>query len=178
MKRRLSDFSGLTILENLVFNDERGDLKKIQLPMDNFFDSAICSNNTSSGTVRGLHFQNQPYGETKVVSCLRGEMIDFIVDMRANSETFGDWTEVRLSSSLPHSLLIPEGFAHGYQTLEDSTTVLYLISGLYNADNALVMDIQDQDLGIVLPMEITEISPRDIEGESFRDLQEKINFKK
>lgn len=176
MKRQISDFSGLTLLENLAFNDERGDLKKIRLPIDNIFNSVIYSNNTLSGTVRGLHFQIQPYGETKVVSCLRGEMIDFIVDMRQNSETFGDWTEVRLSSSLPYSILIPEGFAHGYQTLEDSTTVLYLISGQYNAENALVMNIHDQDLGIALPMEISEISSRDIEGESFRVLQERINF--
>jgi dTDP-4-dehydrorhamnose 3,5-epimerase len=172
MKRDLSELFGLELIENKVFRDERGDLNKIQLPVKNVFHSVIYSNNFLAGTVRGLHFQNQPYGEVKIVTCIKGEMVDFIVDMRETSETFGDWAEITLSSRHTNSLLVPEGFAHGYQTLEDSTTVLYSISGSHKSDHSVVMNIQDLDLGIVLPMKISEISSRDREGQSFKSFRE------
>jgi dTDP-4-dehydrorhamnose 3,5-epimerase len=175
MKRDLSELSGLELIENKVFHDERGDLNKIQIPENFVFSSVIYSNNILSGTVRGLHFQNRPYGEVKMITCIKGEIVDFIVDVRDTSKTFGDWAEIGLSSKHANSLLVPEGFAHGYQTLEDSTTVLYSISGPHKSEHSVVMNIQDPDLGIVLPMEISKISSRDLEGQSFKFFREKFS---
>lgn len=178
MKRELSELPGVKLLENAVFNDARGDLTKINLPNGDVFSTVIYSNNFSRGTVRGLHFQYKPNSEIKIVTCIRGEIIDFLVDVRESSKTFGDWSEVRLSSKSTRSLLVPEGFAHGYQTLEDSTTVLYSISGLYAAEDSVVLNIRDTDIGIDLPLQISEISTRDLEGKSLKFYREKLTVKK
>lgn len=114
-----------------------------------------------AGTVRGLHFQTPPHAEIKLVSCIRGHVWDVAVDLRVGSETFLQWHAEYLSADNGHALLIPEGFAHGFQTLTNDVEMLYLHSIAYNAPSEGGLHPQDPMLAIAWPKQITELSPRD-----------------
>ena len=113
------------------------------------------------GAVRGMHYQNPPYSETKIVTCIRGEVFDVAIDLRKNSSTFLHWHAEILSESNQSSLYIPDGFAHGFQTLTNDCELLYIHSYIYNADAEGAVNVLDTKLGIEWPLEITEISERD-----------------
>lgn len=87
--------------------------------------------NARAGTLRGLHFQAEPHAEVKLVRCTRGSVYDVIVDLRSDSPTYQEWLGVELSADNGRMLYVPEGFAHGYQTLEDSTETFYQVSAFY-----------------------------------------------
>ncbi len=113
------------------------------------------------GTVRGLHYQNQPYLEAKLITCLKGEIFDVAVDLRKNSPTFLKWHSVVLSEDNFRSLLIPEGFAHGFQTLSDDCELIYLHTAPYVKESEAALNVNDPKLGIEWPLKITELSDRD-----------------
>lgn len=115
----------------------------------------------SRGVVRGLHFQHPPFAESKIVSCLNGEVFDVAVDIRRGSPTFLQWHAEILSSGNRRSLLIPEGFAHGFQALTESCEMLYLHSApfCHKAEGAL--NVEDPKIGITWPCSVTELSARD-----------------
>lgn len=113
------------------------------------------------GTVRGMHFQQPPHAEMKLVSCVHGEVWDVAVDLRANSPTFLQWHAERLSADNGCAMLIPEGFAHGFQALSDNVEMLYCHSQAYVADAEAGLNPNDQRLVIDWPLTITEISSRD-----------------
>jgi dTDP-4-dehydrorhamnose 3,5-epimerase len=113
------------------------------------------------GTVRGLHFQRPPHAETKFVSCLRGEVFDVAVDLRQGSPTFLHWYGRVLSSSGHETLVIPEGFAHGYQSLGDDCEMLYFHTVSYQPSAEAGLNAKDPALAIEWPEPITELSPRD-----------------
>jgi dTDP-4-dehydrorhamnose 3,5-epimerase len=114
------------------------------------------------GTVRGLHFQYPPYAESKIVSCLRGEVYDIAVDIRKSSPTFLHWYGENLSAANQKSLLIPEGFAHGFQTLVENCELIYLHSVPFHEHSEDAINIADLKIGIVWPIPITDISGRDL----------------
>ena len=132
-------------------------------------DNLLLSKNLQSGTFRGLHFQTGPDSETKLISCVSGQMMDYLVDLRPKSKTFGRWTKIRLSSLDPSCLIIPKGVAHGYQTLDEDTTVLYGIDVKYSPENQKVLSIFDEDLSIKLELEIIEMAERDLSGLSLKE---------
>jgi len=113
------------------------------------------------GTVRGLHFQRAPQAEIKLVSCLRGAVFDVAVDVRPGSATFLQWHGERLSADSGSALLIPEGFAHGFQALSDDVELLYCHSAAYCAPAEAGLNVQDPRLGIAWPLAIAELSARD-----------------
>jgi dTDP-4-dehydrorhamnose 3,5-epimerase len=113
------------------------------------------------GTVRGLHFQHPPHAEMKLVSCLRGEVWDLAVDLRAGSPTFLQWHAAPLSADNGQALLIPEGFAHGFQTLTDDVEMLYCHSTAYTSRAEGGLNPRDPRLAIAWPLAIAEISARD-----------------
>ena len=113
------------------------------------------------GAVRGLHFQYPPYSEGKIVSCLRGEVYDVAVDIRKGSPTFLHWHGEILSAANQKSLLIPEGFAHGFQTLTENCEVLYLTSSPFHPQAEGALHVADPRIGIVWSIAITELSERD-----------------
>jgi dTDP-4-dehydrorhamnose 3,5-epimerase len=113
------------------------------------------------GTVRGVHYQQAPHAEMKWVSCLRGEVFDVAVDIRPGSPTRLQWHAERLSADNHRTLLIPEGFAHGFQTLTDGCEMLYLHSALYAPQAEAGLDALDPALSINWPLQITERSFRD-----------------
>lgn len=113
------------------------------------------------GTVRGLHFQRPPHAEIKFVSCLRGEVFDIAVDLRHNSPTFLRWHAELLSADNHKTLVIPEGFAHGFQTLTDNCEMLYFHTATYQPGAEGGLNAQDPRLVILWPLPVTGLSLRD-----------------
>lgn len=124
--------------------------------------SQINHNRTSAkGSVRGLHFQLPPHAEMKLVNCIRGRIWDIAVDLRKGSPTFLKWHAEELSAENRRSLLIPEGFAHGFQTLTDDCEVLYMTSHPYAPDAEGGIRPDDPMLEVNWPLEFAEVSERD-----------------
>lgn len=116
---------------------------------------------TKRGAVRGLHFQHPPHAEDKFVSCLRGEIFDVAVDLRQGSPTFLRWHAEVLSADNRKSLLIPQGFAHGFQTLSEDCELIYLHSRAYAAGFEGALNVKDPTLEIGWPLPMTDLSERD-----------------
>jgi dTDP-4-dehydrorhamnose 3,5-epimerase len=148
--------------------DKRGSLKRIfcQKTLEPLLQNKTIRqiNHTitkKEGTVRGLHFQNPPYQEIKIVSCLKGKVWDVAVDLRKGSPTFLQHHAAILSEDNQQSFLIPEGFAHGFQTLEDNCEMLYFHTKDYNSKSESVINALDPSLKIQWPKLIVERSERD-----------------
>jgi dTDP-4-dehydrorhamnose 3,5-epimerase len=114
-----------------------------------------------SGAVRGMHFQHPPYAEIKLVSCIRGEVWDVAVDLRRGSPTFLRWYAERLSPENGRALLIPMGFAHGFQALVPDCELIYLHSCAYQPASEGAIHSEDPSIGIAWPHTISELSARD-----------------
>ena len=160
--------AGLKLIERQRIGDVRG-----------FFSRLFCSDELSlagwrkpiaqinhsftsnRGTIRGLHYQNSPYAEMKLVSCIRGEVWDVAVDLRANSKTFLKWHAQILSAENCHAMLIPEGFAHGFQSLTNDVELLYLHTESYSPHAEGALHFADKILDIKWPLAATDISERD-----------------
>jgi dTDP-4-dehydrorhamnose 3,5-epimerase len=114
------------------------------------------------GAVRGMHFQRPPHAEMKLVTCLRGAIWDVAVDLRKGSPTFLRWHAEELSADNRRALLVPEGFAHGFQTLSDNCELLYVHSAPYRAEAEDGVSPSDSALAISWPLAISERSDRDV----------------
>jgi len=160
--------AGLKIIQRKSIGDARGFLSRIYCN-DTFkafgVNKSVAQINHTltqhQGTVRGLHFQFPPYAETKLVTCIKGEIFDVAVDLRKNSPTFLKWHGEVLSASNQKSLLIPEGFAHGFQTLVDDCELIYLHTQPYHPAAESALNVLDSALNIIWPLAITELSERD-----------------
>lgn len=132
------------------------------------FVNANLSHNTRAGTLRGMHFQRVPHAEVKLVRCVRGAIFDVIVDLRSDSPSYSHWFGVELSADNGRALYIPEGFAHGFQTLEDDSDVLYHVSAFYLPEAEGGVRYNDPSFGIDWPLAVTTISPKDATWEAWR----------
>ena len=117
--------------------------------------------NAQRGTLRGMHYQAAPHEEAKLVRCTQGAVWDVIVDLRRDSPTFKHWHGVELSAANRRGLYIPEGLAHGFQTLSDDAELLYLMSEFYEQDTARGVRWDDPAFGIEWPLPNPRISERD-----------------
>ena len=117
--------------------------------------------NKKKGTLRGMHYQVAPYEEAKLVSCVRGVIYDVIIDLRPNSPTCSQWLAAELSSENNNMIYIPEGFAHGFQTLKDDTVVFYQMSEFYHPECARGVRWDDPVFAVKWPIEPTIISDKD-----------------
>jgi dTDP-4-dehydrorhamnose 3,5-epimerase len=117
--------------------------------------------NKKRGTLRGMHYQVAPHEEAKVVRCTMGAIFDVVIDLRKSSATFKEWVAVELTAENHKMLYIPEGFAHGFQTLTDNTEVFYQMSAFYNPESARGVRWDDKTFQIAWRQEICAISPRD-----------------
>jgi len=113
------------------------------------------------GAVRGMHFQYPPHAETKIVMCMKGEIFDVAVDIRAGSPTFLHWHGEILSAENRKSLLVPEGFAHGFQTLGDDCEVVYFVTAPYEATFESAIHPNDPSIAVQWPSEISQLSQKD-----------------
>jgi dTDP-4-dehydrorhamnose 3,5-epimerase len=160
--------AGLRLVQRRRIGDARGFLTRIFCADDlreaGWVKPVAQINHTLTerrGTVRGLHFQYPPHAEIKLVSCLRGEVWDVAVDLRQGSPTFLQWHAAALSADNGNALLIPEGFAHGFQTLSDDVEMLYCHSTAYTSGAEGGLNPHDQRLAIEWPLAVSEISARD-----------------
>ena len=117
--------------------------------------------NSKKGTLRGMHYQIKPYAETKLVRCTMGSIYDVILDLRQGSTTYGQHMGVLLSASNHRMLYIPEGFAHGFITLEDNSEVFYQMTEFYAPDAARSIRWDDPQFAIAWPTEVQVISEKD-----------------
>ena len=117
--------------------------------------------NRRRGTIRGMHFQEVPHAEARLVRCTHGAIYDVIVDLRRESSTFARWIAVNLTAEEHNMIYVPEGFAHGFQTLRDDTEVFYQISEFYHRESARGVRWDDPKFQIQWPLMPTVISDRD-----------------
>jgi dTDP-4-dehydrorhamnose 3,5-epimerase len=162
---RLQD---LQVVERLPISDQRGFLERLYCSVElreAGLRSAVAQINRTltkaRGTVRGMHFQLPPHSETKLVSCLRGEVFDVAVDLRAGSRTLLHWHAETLSAQNHRSVLIPAGFAHGFQTLTDDCEMLYLHTACYEPAAQGAVSPRDPRIGIAWPLPLGGLSERD-----------------
>lgn len=161
---------GVFVVEPELIKDERGFFACSWSP-DEFEKQGLnprlmqcnISFNNKRGTLRGMHFQEKPYEEAKLVRCTRGAMYDVAVDLRMDSATRYQWAAIELTADNRRMLFIPEGFAHGYQTLIDDTEIFYQMSETYHPESARGLRWDDPRLGIEWPLEVAVISTRDQE---------------
>ncbi|ANE57785.1 dTDP-4-dehydrorhamnose 3,5-epimerase [Methylomonas sp. DH-1] len=160
--------AGLKLIRRRCSEDSRGYFSRFfcaaELNAAGFSAPVAQINQTLTrrcGTVRGLHFQAPPHAEIKLVSCLSGRIFDVAVDLRRGSSTFLHWFGVELSAQNRESLLIPQGFAHGFQTLADDCELLYLHSTAYAPAAEGALHALEPRVAIDWPLAITEMSERD-----------------
>lgn len=126
------------------------------------------SQNIYSGTLRGLHFQTGEHQQAKLVSCIEGKIIDVLVDIRPDSPTYCQWTSVELSPEKQNAVFVPKGFAHGFQTLEPNSRVLYLVDNFYAPNDSGGYRYDDPAFNITWPSPVKEISDNDLNWPAFQ----------
>jgi dTDP-4-dehydrorhamnose 3,5-epimerase len=159
MKISPSPIAGVAVVEMERHADERGWFARTWCTeefeahgMNPALTQCSASFNRRRGTLRGMHYQMAPHLETKLVRCTRGACYDVALDLRAGSPTFGQWFAVELSEDNGRALYIPEGCAHGFQTLVDDTEVFYSIAGEWHADSARGVRWNDPKFAIEWPL--------------------------
>jgi len=181
MKITKTNIDGLLIIEPEVFFDERGSFfeswnlskfKEIGIHDDFVQDNQSIS---AKGVLRGLHFQNPPYAQSKLVRVIKGSVLDVAVDIRLNSPTYGVYYSVVLSGENFKSFFIPKGFAHGFVALEDNTIFSYKCSEFHNKDSEGSIAWDDNDLAIDWQILNPIVSSKDSNSGSFKDFKSKFN---
>ncbi|SHF23508.1 dTDP-4-dehydrorhamnose 3,5-epimerase [Kaistia soli DSM 19436] len=151
--------STIVLVKPKRFGDDRGWFSEVynEKKFESFGISCrfVQDNHSLSvriGTLRGLHFQTPPFGQDKLVRCVRGRIFDVAVDIRKGSPTFGQWIGAELSADNGHELFIPVGYAHGFFTMEPDTEVTYKVSNFYAPDCDAGLAWNDPEIGIAWPL--------------------------
>lgn len=176
LKRLHTPLSGVLKLQLPLISDHRGAFGRV-FCADSWSDlsdfgvlkQSNQSINRSKGTLRGLHFQVSPHAESKIVICLQGAIHDVILDLRPDSNTFGEHLALDLSASNGDAVLIPKGCAHGFQTIEDDTHLLYFHDEVYQPNAERGISPLDESLNIDWPIPPVNLSPRDLQHPSFQE---------
>lgn len=173
-KQKIED---VILVKPKVFGDNRGFFMETYKKSD-FFENGITEDfvqdnhsKSSKGVLRGLHYQAKPYGQAKLVRCVRGRIFDVAVDIRKNSKTYGQYVKVELSEENKHMLFIPNGFAHGFVALTDDVELMYKTGGEYapNADRGILWN--DEELNINWEIDFEPIlSEKDKLQPKFKDI--------
>jgi dTDP-4-dehydrorhamnose 3,5-epimerase len=168
MQFTAASLPGLVIVDIAEMRDNRGYFARTFCAeefagagLPTVFPQCSTSFNTTRGTLRGLHWQADPFPEGKLVRCVRGAIWDVAVDVRPESPTYCRWFGVELSAESARALFIPPGFAHGFQTLADASEVFYQMSETYRPELARGVRWDDPAFGIAWPIADPILSPRD-----------------
>ena len=165
---KVSEVEGVRVTKVNSTSDNRGTFLKFH-PAQEFegdLDSIALSINPLLGTIRGLHFQVEPFAEEKLVTCISGAIFDVIVDLRPSSRTFGNWQSFELSAENAMQAYLPRGVAHGFQTLMPNSIIHYSLTSIYSPTSSFSID-PFGDLGIDWPLNARSIAERDVRGISF-----------
>jgi dTDP-4-dehydrorhamnose 3,5-epimerase len=168
MRFTATTLPGLVIVDIAEMRDDRGYFARTfcaeefaAAGLPTVFPQCNVSLNTARGTLRGMHWQADPFPEGKLVRCVRGAIWDVAVDLRPESTTYCRWFGVELSAETGRALFIPPGFAHGFQTLADASEVFYQMSESYRPELARGVRWNDPAFGIAWPVADPILSPRD-----------------
>ena len=172
MKFLETELNGVFIIKFEKLEDERGFFTRVwdkKLFQENGLNSDLLqisfSFSKKRGTLRGMHLQKKPFEESKLVRCTNGKIFDVIIDLRQKSSTYKKWISMELSSDNLQGLYIPEGFAHGFQTLEDSCEVCYHMSNWFSPEHARGIRWDDGEFNITWPINNPIISKKDLSYE-------------
>lgn len=177
MKIIETKISGLLIIEPSVFSDDRGYFLESynQKTYQNFgIDNLFIQDNealSSYGVVRGLHFQQNPHSQAKLVRVIKGKVYDVAVDLRSESPTYLEWVGIELSGENKKQFLVPRGFAHGYSVLEDDTIFSYKCDNFYEKESEGSINPLDKTLNVdwKIPAEKINLSAKDKISPSLKD---------
>lgn len=167
---------GVLIIKPRVLEDARGWFVETYNKKD-FFEAGIDidfvqdnhSHTLKKGSLRGLHLQKNPYAQSKLVSCVRGTILDVAVDLRKESKTYKSWVAVELSEENKKKLFIPKGFAHGFLTLKDNTEVVYKVDEYWHKESEETILFDDPDIGIDWGEDKPILSEKDRAGLFLKD---------
>jgi len=170
-----TDLPGLTVVETEKHSDDRGSFART-FCHDEFAAAGLSPNfvqcntsyNRKRGTLRGMHYQSEPYGEAKLVRCTAGRIWDVAIDIRPDSQTYLQWFGVELSAESANALFVPKGFAHGFQTLTDDAEVFYQMSEMYHGEASSGVRWNDPTFLIEWPLHDPILSERDATYPDFR----------
>ena len=177
MKFIKTEIEGLIIIEPRIFEDDRGyffESYNYNEFSKNGIDKVFVQDNQSSSqkdVLRGLHFQNPPFAQAKLVTVIKGAVLDVAVDIRKNSPTYGENVSIKLSEQNKKMLYIPEGFAHGFLTLEDNTIFSYKCSNFYNKASEDSLIWNDPNLGIDWKIDQPILSEKDKISKMFNEFK-------
>lgn len=177
-----TEIPGLLIIKPQVFEDSRGyffeSYNKEKFEKAGIDVRFVQDNESKSGknVLRGLHFQNPPYDQGKLVRVMKGAVMDVAVDIRKGSPTYGKWKSVVLSESNKMMYWIPPGFAHGFLTLEDNTVFFYKCTNVYNKPSEGSIYWNDTDLNINWNVKNPILSEKDKTGPAFKTFNSQFNF--
>ena len=150
-----TDFKDLLIINHEIYHDERGSFKEVyrkNIIEENLgYKINFCQDNnvkSSHMVLRGLHYQEEPYAQSKLISVFKGKILDIAVDIRKNSKTYGKYFSYVLSSESNKSIFVPKGFAHGYLTLSQNAYVNYKVDNYYNKNSERGISFKDKYLNI------------------------------
>jgi len=168
MKIEQTKIISVAIIHSEPFKDERGFFncifcqKELEIIRPGIVLAQISHSMTKQkGTIRGMHFQNPPHAEMKIVRCIKGSIFDVAVDLRKDSHTFLQWHGEILSADNMKALVIPEGCAHGFQSMEDDIEMIYMSTSPYNREAEGGVRFNDPKIDIQWPMPVTVISDKD-----------------
>ena len=184
MKVHKTEFPGLLIIEPDVFYDNRGyffeSYNKLKYTNNEVVYEPVQDNESRStrGGIRGLHNQEEPFAQAKLIRVIEGRIYDVALDVRKGSPTFGKWFGLIIDSEKKLQFLIPKGFAHGFSVLSEKTIVLYKCDNTYSVAHERGINALDPELGIdwMLRDEPPVISPKDMNQPLFRDIDTNFIF--
>ncbi len=181
MKIIKTDVNDLIVIEPNVFGDHRGWFSESynheMFKQNKIYITFIQDNHSFSaqkGVLRGLHFQNHPKAQTKLVRCTRGRIWDVAVDLRKSSSTYLKWFGIEITAENHKMLLVPKGFAHGFITLEDNCEVQYKVDNVYDKSSDRSIKYNDPEIGIAWPKIELVLSDKDKNAPLLRDSD--VNF--
>lgn len=168
MKIIETQIAGLKIIKSELFQDNRGEFsrffcaKELESILNERKIAQINYSETNNlGAIRGMHYQNNPCSEMKIIRCLKGRVYDVAIDLRKNSSTFLKWHSIELTPENNLAYVIPEGFAHGFQVLEEGSQLLYLHTAFYSPNLEGAIRFDDPKINISWPINPTNLSDKD-----------------
>jgi dTDP-4-dehydrorhamnose 3,5-epimerase len=168
MQYEETPLKGCYIIHTTPFIDHRGAFARFfcerelaQVLGERKIANVNFSRTVKKGSIRGMHFQRFPDSEMKFVRCIRGKIFDVAVDFRTDSPTYLHWYGIELSADNMDMMAIPEGFAHGFQTLEDDAEIMYLVTAFYSPEHEDGLNNADPRIGICWPLPVADVSEKD-----------------
>ncbi len=181
--RKSTGFDDIVVIEPDMFRDNRGWfmesyslIKMKEIGIDVVFVQDNHSFSSKKGVIRGLHFQDKPMEQAKLVRCSRGSILDFAVDVRKNSPRYAQWFSIELTSTNMLQLFIPYGYAHGFVTLEDETEVQYKVDRPYSKLHERTIRYDDPDIAIDWKTKDSVVSERDSKAPYLRMVENEMQF--